>query len=519
MFYNLIYRRQHDASETNPKSVCLLICLIEITCYFWVRKMKMEWEKLLSERRIRELLNDKPAKEARPDERTNHGRDYDRSIFSTPVRRLQDKTQVFPLDPNDSVRTRLTHSLEVSNVARNLSRGIGNWLESKGEIDSKQKDSIEIISSTCGLIHDLGNPPFGHSGEKAIAEWFRKQDEKNPGFLAFKGCDNAEQLKQDFLEFEGNAQTIRLVSKLQVLADLYGLNFTSATMSAISKYIAPSDQIVEKGNHEKSKPGFFASEQGLIEKIQKETGTENIKNPITFIVESADDIAYSVGDIEDGVKKGVITWDILKKKLEDEFEGALGKKEYSRSAKGLLRKCFKGAKNILDKAKEVESIKRPGKTRDEAMVQAFRVHVIIESAKAIQKAFKANYESIMSGEYHNELFKDSTAGALITACKRVGQEHIYCAKETLELELMGRRVIHDLMDVFWEGASKDEKDKKSFASKIFDLTSENYRIVYDVSKNDTNLPKKYCCMQLMTDYICGMTDTFACTLHKRLTNG
>jgi len=131
--------------------------------------MKMKWEKLLSEKRIRELLNGKPAKKSGPDERTNHGRDYDRAIFSTPVRRMQDKTQVFPLEPNDSVRTRLTHSLEVSNIARNMARGLADWLVREKEIKNDHKESIEIIATTCGLVHDLGNPPFGHAGEDAIA--------------------------------------------------------------------------------------------------------------------------------------------------------------------------------------------------------------------------------------------------------------------------------------------------------------------------------------------------------------
>ena len=210
----------------------------------------MEWKKLLSEKRISELLEDKDASES-PDERTNHGRDYDRAIFSTPVRRLQDKTQVFPLDPNDSVRTRLTHSLEVSNVARNIARAIGNWLEKEKKIDSEQKDSIEIIAATCGLIHDLGNPPFGHSGEEAIQDWFRNKDEELFEFT--KDLDNGELLRKDFWEFEGNAQTVRLISKLQVLTDFYGLNFTCATMSAACKYIASSDKIIKKGNHETSK--------------------------------------------------------------------------------------------------------------------------------------------------------------------------------------------------------------------------------------------------------------------------
>ena len=203
----------------------------------------MEWEKLLSEKRTRELIEGIAVTPAGPDERTQHGRDYDRAIFSSPVRRMQDKAQVFPLEPHDSVRTRLTHSLEVSNLARNMARAIGNWLVNKGEIVDSQRDSIEMIAATCGLIHDLGNPPFGHSGEDAIKDWFRDQEQKFFDFKDYEG--DGEQLKRDFLNFEGNAQTIRLVSKLQVLADLYGLKFTCATMSAACKYIAPSHETNE----------------------------------------------------------------------------------------------------------------------------------------------------------------------------------------------------------------------------------------------------------------------------------
>jgi len=477
----------------------------------------MEWVKLLSEKRIRELIEGRPANTSKPDERTEHGRDYDRAIFSTPLRRMQDKTQVFPLDPNDSVRTRLTHSLEVSNIARNVARSIGNWLLKEGEINENQRDSIEIIASTCGLIHDLGNPPFGHAGEKTIQEWFRNQD-KDIDFFAF-GCEakKTEQLKKDFLKFEGNAQTIRLISKLQVLADFHGLNLTCATMSAACKYIASSNKITGDF-HEKSALGYFTSEQELIGKIQEETGTKDTRNPITYIVESADDIAFSVVDIEDGVKKGVISWDNLRDKLNDEFEKAIASKKYSRSDSGMLELCFSKADGYLKKADS--SIKEEkGKPHDNAMGQAFRIFVIIESAKAIKKAFQENYKEIMKGNYHNELYKDSEAGTLIEACKKIGQKYIYRSNENLKLELMGRQVIHDLMDVFWKGASTGSKEKKGFERKIFDLTSRNYRVVYNKAIEDRKLPEKYCNMQLMTDYICGMTDTFACTLHKRLTNG
>ena len=172
-----------------------------------------------------------------------------------------------------------------------MARGIGNWLLKEEEINENQRDSIEIIATTCGLIHDLGNPPFGHAGEKAIQEWFRNQGKDSDFFEFDCGPKKAEQLKKDFLEFEGNAQTIRLISKLQVLADFHGLNLTCATISAACKYIASSNKI-SKDFHEKSKLGYFASEQELMEKVQEDTGTKDMRNPIAYIVESADDIAY-----------------------------------------------------------------------------------------------------------------------------------------------------------------------------------------------------------------------------------
>ncbi len=418
----------------------------------------MEWNRLLSEKRIRELVEGESAKQP-PDERTEHGRDYDRAIFSTPLRRLQDKTQVFPLDPNDSVRTRLTHSLEVSNVARNIAQSVGNWLlKEKKEITKKQKESIETIAATCGLIHDLGNPPFGHAGEIAIQEWFKNKDENF--FDYFQDIENSEQLKKDFLEFGGNAHTIRLVSKLQILAELHGLNLTYATMSAACKYIAHSDRISEN-IHERSKLGYFTSEQEIINKIQDETGTFEKRNPIAYIVESADDITYSVVDIEDGVKKGIINWNNLEEKLNEEFAKALGEQTFSKSNSGMFNFCISEANNYLQKGDSsiIEKGRRP---HDNAMVEAFRIFVIIQTAIAIEEAFRQNYDAIMNGTYHNELYKDSKAGALIEACKKVGQKYIYCSKENLRLELMGRRIIHDLMDVFWEGASIGCEKNKGF---------------------------------------------------------
>jgi dGTPase len=267
----------------------------------------MKWEELLSTERARPTTSS-------GDHRAQFERDFDRAIFSTPIKRLQDKAQVFPLEPHDAVRTRLTHSLEVSSVAKGLGIAISGWLLSRGEIKPGQDRQIEAIAATCGLIHDLGNPPFGHAGEDAIREWFMSLPERPQLLNEFLG---EEQLETDFSKFEGNAQTLRIVSKLQVLADFNGLNLTFGTLSAAIKYVSPSHEADESdGNHARTKVGYFASENDLVARIRAATNTGQSRNPITFLVEAADDIVYSVTDIEDGIKKAILLW----RDFEEEFK-------------------------------------------------------------------------------------------------------------------------------------------------------------------------------------------------------
>ena len=268
----------------------------------------MKWTKLLNAGRRRPTT--------RPnDPRIEFERDFDRSVFSTPVKRLQDKAQVFPLEAHDGVRTRLTHSLEVSSVARGLATRSAEWLLKRGEISTGMDRQIEAIAATCGLIHDLGNPPFGHAGEGAIRAWFRRPEREK----CLRASLKTKQQIQDFLQFEGNAQSLRLVAKLQVLADYKGLNLTFGTLSALCKYVASSDKAdKEAANHACRKPGYFASEQDVVQQIRGATGTGKARHPICFLVEAADDIVYLAADVEDAVKKGVLSW----KKVEDELQGS-----------------------------------------------------------------------------------------------------------------------------------------------------------------------------------------------------
>ena len=271
----------------------------------------MDWPKLLNPQRLRDTTR-------QPEElRTEIERDYGRVVFSTPVRRLQDKAQVFPLETIDAVRTRLTHSMEVSAVARGLTRSTFAELARKGRIDEHLVYDIETIAAICGLIHDIGNPPFGHAGEQAIQDWFKSR--QNSAWSAeFKNHVANEQCRRDFEQFEGNAQTLRLLSKLQILSDRSGLNLTAATLSASCKYTASSLE-AEEGHvrQSKHKPGYFKSEEDVVNKIRLMTGTNDSRNPISFLVEASDDMVYAVVDIEDGIKKGVVSWSEVRAILEE----------------------------------------------------------------------------------------------------------------------------------------------------------------------------------------------------------
>ena len=365
--------------------------------------------------------------------------------------------------------------------------------------------SIEAISATCGLIHDLDNPPFGHSGEDAIRHWFQKC------FGAKKlkdALDGRGQLVQDFLKFDGNAQSLRLLTKLQILADFNGLNLTFGTLSASCKYIAPSHKSKDKGDHAKSKPGYFASENRIVKQIRQKTGTGDARNPIACLVEAADDIVYSVADVEDAVKKGVLAWPDVEK-------GMTGANDPT------VKAAFDGMTIILKAGND----KMPEGLPGDIYASAFRTSVIIIVVGSVLNEFKRRYDAIMGGQYTGELVVDCEAASLIDKLKELGRTRVYCTPSNLKLELMGRHVICDLMDIFWEGAKVLPIDGRlpkttTFPGKVCALLSENYRRVFCNSvKTMPELPEQYHRFQLVTDYVCGMTDTFAKRLHAELRNG
>ena len=268
----------------------------------------MEWSRLLSDERIRPVRKRAGAE----DLRTEYEKDYHRIIGSASFRRLQDKTQVFPLDKSDFIRTRLTHSLEVSSFGKSLGQNISRKiLQEVKDPDFKPEYQGYIcdILQCAGLLHDIGNPPFGHFGETVIREWFRA----HMGRLQLQGRPLkellTEQMQADFYEFEGNTQALRLVSKLHYLVDEHGMNLTQALLGTIIKYPVSSLEIDrESGDIRTKKMGYFYAEQDLFQQIQQTLGTAGYRHPLAFVLEAADDIAYKTADVEDAFKKGCITY-------------------------------------------------------------------------------------------------------------------------------------------------------------------------------------------------------------------
>lgn len=200
----------------------------------------LKWEKLLSTGRERESkaqINQNKSSDIVA--RNEFEADYDRIVGSSSVRRLQDKAQVFPLQENDNTRTRLTHSIEVSALARSLGKAVGKQLEKRSIFTAEQVDSFASLLQTAGIIHDLGNPPFGHYGEEIIRQWFKEWFSSDK--LLRSNIVMEEQEKNDFIYFDGNVQNLRIVTKLQTLNDIHGANFTYATLATIIKYPWKSD--------------------------------------------------------------------------------------------------------------------------------------------------------------------------------------------------------------------------------------------------------------------------------------
>jgi dGTPase len=469
-----------------------------------------DWTKLLnSDRRRRSSA---PSTEAR----RQFERDFDRILFSTPVRRLADKTQVFPLERNDSVRTRLTHSHEVSNLARSI--GTQLVFPTPGEpavfgpTDERKRD-VPALLAALALVHDIGNPPFGHQGEQAIQRWFASSESQ------FGGVDGlSPQQKADFLRFEGNAQTFRLVARLQMRNDDNGLNLTYACLGALLKYTVPAYEADKDATYAgATKPGFFCSEAKIVEDVWAATGLHTgIRHPLTYIVEACDDIAYSVVDAEDAVKKGIASYPDLRDAVANPEGGSA-----DTVVAAVLKKTEEDRQEV--KAAAGKHTFSPAEYNDHSM-QLFRAHAISAMVRAVTTSFVESLRSMLDGTFRGDLIETSAAGTLAKRLKAFDRAVAYRHRSVLAIELHGYRVITSLMNVFWKAiCDREGRDASTLGKRVdpssayvYGLISENYRRVFEAPGNESKLPIRYREAQLLCDMIAGMTDTFAVSLFEDL---
>ncbi|OYY75293.1 MAG: deoxyguanosinetriphosphate triphosphohydrolase [Gammaproteobacteria bacterium 28-57-27] len=434
--------------------------------------------------------------------RTEIERDYDRILYAAPVRRMADKTQVFPLERNDVVRTRLTHSHEVANLARAAGVDLV-FNHAVAQTRHQAARDVPTLLGTLGLAHDLGNPPFGHQGERAMQAWFERCAPEV--FAERHGLTEAMRL--DFLRFEGNAQTLRLLTKLQIINDDYGLNLTYATLAALLKYPVASNQ-VDKNQPVRRKHGFFQSEARMVEEVWGATGlSAGQRHPLTFVLEACDDIAYCVLDAEDAVKKRLVSFhDIL---------------AFLRHAAGqdatLAWVCNEAEREHVVYR---EAGLSPAELNDISM-QVFRIRAMGVLMRALTEAWLRQQQAILDGVFVGELLESSSAGVFISALRQFNQRHVYRHPSVLKVELRGFEVIHELMDMLWfaitdrePGAPAEAPRRSPFASYAYGRMSENYRRVFESPSNP--MPIRYREAQLLTDMIAGMTDSYAVAMCEEL---
>jgi len=417
--------------------------------------------------------------EARKDDRSEFQRDYDRLIFSAPFRRLQNKTQVFPLPGSVFVHNRLTHSLEVSCVGRSLGNDVANQLLKKHPdlVDSHISEIGSIVSAAC-LAHDLGNPPFGHSGEKAISTYFSE----GQGMALKKELSPMEW--DDLTHFEGNANAFRILTHQFEGRRKGGFVMTYSTLASIVKYPF-SSQLAGK----KSKFGFFLSEEADYQKIARELGIIQLskpdeplryaRHPLVYLVEAADDICYQMMDIEDAHKLKLLTHD---------------------ETKGLYMLFFdeKRKKRIEEVCRIVTDVNE--------QIAYLRSSVIGALIKECTRVFTENEKKILAGEFEGALIKHicSPLKEAYENCSAIALQRIYRSSDVLDIELAGFRVISTLIDLMINAVCSPEK---AYSQLLINRVSGQYNV---------NAPTLYGKIQAVLDYISGMTDVYALDLYRKI---
>ncbi len=462
---------------------------------FQQKRESMKWQQLLCADRL-----GKTKRGALDAARSEFRRDSDRITFTTAFRRLQDKTQVFPLADNDYVRTRLTHSLEVASVGRSLGARVGAALVERNGLDRIHGSDFGEIVSAAALAHDLGNPPFGHSGEDAIRHWFKTSLHAARAAEDFTAAQRA-----DVGQYEGNAQGFRLLTRLQMPDNEGGLQLTHATLGAFTKYpresvlgvtIPPAvGRIIDPGYSGASgkKFGIFQSEREHFASVAEHCGLLSrsldvawwSRHPLAFLVEAADDICYRLVDFEDGFRTGHLRY----KEVREAFSALMPVDKYP-----------------------ARSMKRAHS--DVRRVQILRATTIGAAIDDAADAFLANESGLLDGTFDQPLID---AGARSKAWGKIQKrsiDTIYSTARGVEIEAAGFEVLGGLLDIFVSALNDVAAERKGASPRSHKLLL----LVPDENLGRKRRPEKdpYLRLLKILDFVSGMTDTYAVTLYKKV---
>ncbi|MBI9054889.1 MAG: deoxyguanosinetriphosphate triphosphohydrolase [Bacteroidales bacterium] len=437
----------------------------------------MNWDKLLSAKRLglenREFKNTEEI-------RSQFQRDYDRIIFSSPFRRLQDKTQVFPLPGSVFVHNRLTHSLEVASVGRSIANLVAQDLRNQEEIKNKEilNELGSIVSAAC-LAHDMGNPPFGHAGEEAISRYFNEGKGQRIKDVV------TEEEWNDLTHFEGNANALRLLTHQFKGRRLGGFALTYSTLATLIKYPYGTDAMLQG----KKKFGYFQAEKETFLKIAEELGLKKMsespltyaRHPLVYLVEAADDICYEIMDIEDAHKLKILdsktTFDLLLGFFNAETD----------------KKFFKNKDKIFEEVSDLNE-----------QVAYLRASVISKLINETAQVFIQNHNKILNGEFEKSLISNlhDTSKEAFKNCQKIAIRDIYNDRSVVKIELTGFNVLGTLLDEFITAIFHPESD---YSKKILSILPSQFSV------EGLSFYKK---AMSVVDFVSGMTDLYAVDLYK-----
>lgn len=446
----------------------------------------MEWSTLLSNERLHDSKYSEQAN------RSIFTQDYHRIVFSEPFRRLANKTQVQPLYEHDHVHHRLIHSIEVGSVGRSLAMAIGQWLVEEQIIEKGEENSFANIVQAACAAHDIGNPPFGHSGENAIGAWFSEKFANPEGMFA----DLDSTLRDEFRAFEGNAQGFRIIARTEMYRNDGGMRLSKAVLGAFMKYPLSaatkkglSDVAYTEGGYFGAKKfGVFNSDLPLFEEVAETLNLTKVdvglntwwrRHPLVFVVEAADDICYNIVDLEDAFTTGELQFDVVR---------------------GVLFDLADNPNRDASYMSEAEQI---------AFLRAVAIGKGIESCLG---AFKANYSAIMAGTFSRSLVEAGRLSKKFEEVKSLSRKRIFTARRKTELEVSGHRIIGNVLSGIlpiyeqlaannWDQNGLDDHSKQVERALLLDLRG--------ISSAEQAL---HC----MADFISGMTDRYALRISRML---